>query len=240
VTSPFRLPAGLILLPVLLCALAGCASISVQPGTESAVMRQPQKIYVSEFSVARGEFNVDRQDAELATFKTELQKVLQVAQVVDLNHRLVPAENAPRRLGSYPQAAWLVTGEFTKVNQGSRFLRAAFGFGLGGTKLETRVYVYDLSEPGHGPFLTFATTGGSNAEPGAITSFATDPMTLAVQIALSGASGFSHGITEDTKRTAREITAELSDVMYRRHWISKDKWIEPKKYGGATNGANMP
>ena len=30
------------------------------------------------------------------------------------------------------------------------------------------------------------------------------------------------------KRTAREITAELSDYIYKRGWISEDKWIEPK------------
>jgi hypothetical protein len=43
-------------------------------------------------------------------------------------------------------------------------------------------------------------------------------------------SHFPHtGLTEDTAQTAREITAELSDYMYRSGWISKDKWIEPKK-----------
>jgi hypothetical protein len=45
----------------------------------------------------------------------------------------------------------------------------------------------------------------------------------------SGAGGIAHGLTEDTARTAREITAELSDYMYRNGWISKDKWIAPKK-----------
>ncbi len=48
-------------------------------------------------------------------------------------------------------------------------------------------------------------------------------------MAAGGAGGIAHGLTEDTARTAREITAELSDYMYRSGWISKDKWIEPKK-----------
>ena len=70
---------------------------------------------------------------------------------------------------------WLIRGEFTRVNQGSRLLRSTIGFGAGGTKVETNVYVYDLSKSSTTPFLTFSTSGGSNAEPGAITGLATDP-----------------------------------------------------------------
>ena len=210
--------------------LAGCASISVKTGTETEVTRPPERIYVAKFSTTQGEFNVDRDGAELSTFKQELATALQAAQVADLNSRLVAAAPAPRHLGMKPRAAWLITGQFVRVNQGSRFLRAAFGLGLGGTKMEAKISVYDLSRPDQGAFLTFETTGGSNAEPGAVTAFATDPLTIVIEAAIGGASGFSHGVTEDTKRTAREITAVLSDVMYRRHWIPESEWIKPKAY----------
>jgi hypothetical protein len=213
----------------LLFLLASCASISVQSGTEQAVLRPPQKIYVERFSTDHGEFNVDREKIELSDFKKDLQNILQAGQIADLTHRLIPAAPAPADPWSRPRHAWLLRGEFVKVNQGSRFLRAAIGLGAGGTKMLTRVYVYDLSGSDHRPFLTFSTTGGSNAEPGAITAFATDPLTLAVEIALGGISGFSHGVTEDAKRTAREITAVLSDYMYRRHWIPEDERITPKQ-----------
>jgi hypothetical protein len=123
----------------------------------------------------------------------------------------------------------VIRGKFVRVNQGSRFLRSAIGFGAGGTKLETMVEVYDLSDLSHRPFLTFSTTGGSNAEPGAITGIATDPLTLGVGVVTGGAGGLAHGLTEDTKRTAREITAELSDYMYRSGWIPEDNWIKPKQ-----------
>ena len=210
--------------------LAGCASISVKSGTEGEVTQPPEKIYVGKFSTTQGEFNVDRNGVQLATFKQELATALQAAQVADLNSRLVAAAPAPRHAWTKPRPAWLVTGQFVRVNQGSRFLRAAFGLGLGGTKMEIKVRVYDLSVPDHGAFLTFETTGGSNAEPGAVTAFATDPLTIVIEAALGGASGFSHGVTEDTKRSAREITAVLSDVMYRRHWIPESEWIKPKAY----------
>ena len=42
-------------------------------------------------------------------------------------------------------------------------------------------------------------------------------------------SGVAHGLSEDTARTAREITAKFSDYMYKRGWITEDQWIKPKQ-----------
>lgn len=213
----------------LMLVLASCASISVEKTASQATPQMPQKIYVAPFDVANGNFKVDREGGELVTFKRDLRTMMQTGIVTDLTHRLILA--VPDRQGrtSQPENAWLIRGEFTKVNQGSRLLRGTIGFGAGGTKMETNVYVYDLNQSTDTPFLTFSTTGGSNAEPGAVTGGATDPVVAAIGMAASGAGGFAHGLTEDAARTAREITAELSDYMYRSGWISKDKWIEPKK-----------
>lgn len=190
----------------------------------------PKKIYVTVFDVRHGDFRVDREKIELRNFKKDLRSLLQSAMVADLNSRLIPAAGAALDKTFPPQHAWLVRGEFTRVYQGSRLLRGAIGFGLGATKVETKVYVYDLGKSSTEPFLVFSTTGGSNAEPGAITGIATDPLTFVVSTALSGAGNIAHGLTEDTRRTAREITAALSDYMYRRGWIETDQWIEPKHY----------
>jgi Domain of unknown function (DUF4410) len=71
------------------------------------------------------------------------------------------------------QPAWLITGQFTRVRQGSRALRILLGLGAGGTKMETITQVYDLSTRARQrPLFTFSTSGGSNAEPAIITSFA--------------------------------------------------------------------
>jgi len=117
-----------------------------------------------------------------------------------------------------------VRGEFTAVCQGSRLLRSAIGFGAGQTTMETRVEVYNLAQDSSTPFLTFSTTGGSGSEPGAILAFTTDPL----QLAIGGVSGAAHGLSEDTKRTAREITAKFSDYMHQRGWISDGEWVKPK------------
>ncbi len=214
----------------LVLVLTGCASISVEPGTSVATKHMPGKVYVESFSVAKGEFNVDRTGAELAEFKSGLQAMMTTGITADLTKRLIPSEAAGKISFKHRENAWLIRGQFVLVNQGSRLLRGAIGFGAGGTKLETNVQIYDLATGDPKPFLTFSTTGGSNAEPGALPSLATDPLTLVVEAA-GGAGNVAHGLSEDTARTAREITAELSDYMYRSGWIPEDKWIQPKTSG---------
>ena len=213
---------------LLTLALVSCASVSVEDGTERITRKMPEMIYVLDFSTAQDDWDVDRTGKELADFKKNLQLMLKTAMVADLTDRLVPATPGMRSDGARHQNAWLVRGEFTTVDQGSRLLRSAIGFGAGGTKVETRVLVYDLAQNPDTPFLTFSTTGGSGSEPGAILAFTTDPL----EIAIGGVSGAAHGLSEDTKRTAREITAEFSDYMYKRGWISEDQWIKPKHPNG--------
>ena len=213
---------------LLALALVSCASVSVEEGTEHATAKMPEMIYVMAFSTAQSDFNVDRQGPDLAGFKQNLQLMLKTAMVADLTDRLAPAVPGTKADEFRTKNAWLVRGEFTTVNQGSRLLRSAIGFGAGGTKVETRVQVYDLANNNGVPFLTFSTTGGSGAEPGAILAFTTDPL----EIAIGGVSGAAHGLSEDTKRTAREITAEFSNYMHERGWISEDAWIKPKQRRG--------
>ena len=94
--------------------------------------------------------------------------MLKAALAADLTDKLVIATPAKKADGSLKKHVWFVRGEFKTVCQGSRLLRSAIGFGAGGTKIETHVEVYDLASNSATPFLTFSTTGGSGAEPGAI------------------------------------------------------------------------
>lgn len=209
--------------------LTGCASISVEPGNNVVTERAPKKVYVETFDTTKGDFRVDREGAELDKFKSDLQLMMSTGISYDLTKRLITATSVDGQPNFPRQDAWAITGEFVRVEQGSRLLRGAIGFGLGGTKLVCRVRVYNLDGDRTRPFLSFATTGGSNAEPGALPTLATDPLSLVIEAA-GGAGNVAHGLSEDSARTAREITAELSDYMYKRGWISKDKWVKPKIY----------
>jgi hypothetical protein len=215
---------------VVAATLTGCASISVKPGTDEVTKKPPQKVYVEPFDAATGDFKVDRDGAELAVFKSDLQKMMATGISYDLTKRLIPAANAEPKAHYKAANVWVIRGQFVRVEQGSRLLRGAIGFGLGATKLVCDVQVYDLTNGPSLPFLTFTTTGGSNAEPGAITAIATDPLTIAIEAVTGGAGNVAHGLTEDSARTAREITAELSNYMYHRGWITEDKRVTPKLY----------
>jgi len=208
--------------------LSSCASISVQPGTARVTETKPELIYVADFDTTNADFRVDREGAELADFKQNLQAMMQTGLVTEITDKLGPAVADHKSDHGRHARSWVIRGEFKTVVQGSRLLRSAIGFGAGGTKLETQVEVYELSDL-NTPIMTFSTTGGSNAEPGAIASLTTDPLYLAI----GGVGGIAHGLSEDTARTSREITAELSDYMFNRGWISEDQRIEPKHANGA-------
>ena len=148
--------------------LAGCASVGVRNPSEVAVSpKLPKQILVADFETGTGSFRVNRSGDELVAFQQKTVNVLANYLVADFSKSVMPAtrQTSPRRTRT---DAWLVTGEFVRVNQGSRALRGLVGLGAGGTKLETMVRVYDLSHLSKAPVLQFETSGGSNAEPGAI------------------------------------------------------------------------
>ena len=208
----------------MVAVLAGCASVSVNQGTELAVPQMPKQIFVTGFDTTQGVWNVDRQGYTLSDFQLNLQQMLSAGISADVADKLqVPTSIVNNPMSLTSQNAWLVTGQFVRVNQGSRLLRATVGFGAGGTKLETVVRVYDLQNGySQTPFLTFTTEGGSGAMPGGLESVG--PIGAAVK----AAAGAAKGLTNDTKRTARMITAEISQYMYQSGWIPQSMYIKPK------------
>ena len=187
--------------------LTGCASVSVKNPKELKSQQSvqvptqfPTQLYVEPFSTKDAQFNVDREGVELKEFKEKTTRVL-LEQMVKRLPEIAPTHVAR---GKLPNTGWLIRGQFTRVNQGSRALRGVIGCGLGATKMETQVQVYDLSQSETVPFLIFNTTGGSNAEPGAIFG-AGPPNWITAACVFIGCWNVVHGVTEDSWRTAREI-----------------------------------
>jgi hypothetical protein len=74
------------------------------------------------------------------------------------------------------------------------------------------------------PFLNFATTGGSNAMPGAALN--TNP----ASVILTGAGQAKLGVKDDSNRTGKMIAAEIIDYMNKRGWIARER-LKPKRPG---------
>ncbi len=216
---------------VLLCT--GCASISVQPqsaGTASAGV--PRRIVVADFGCPdeAGVIRVDREGERLVAFKRHLTAMMRGDLARYLRRFGVPVVETPSGKPAAGPTGWLVSGEFTRVNQGSRALRVFVGAGLGGTKMETRVRVTDTRT---GRIVcAFRTTGGSNADSCIIASYG--PLTLLTfgTDVIGAASTAAHGVTEDTGRTAKMIADYISVQLAAHGAIPAAKAREPKILAG--------
>lgn len=209
--------------------LSACASVSVDQVTpQGARPAAPERIYVQDFVLEDRTARVDREGKALADFQRKFAQRLTLATLERVRKRLGPASALRRDASVTRTPAWLVTGRFLVVNQGSRALRAAVGFGAGGTKVETFVTVQDLSGPEPRVFLQFVTTGGSNAQPGAAVGFiAPNYWLMMLDVVGKGLPGLS----ADVIRTSRQIVAVLSEYMAHEGFLSAEKVQRAKKLG---------
>ena len=216
-----------VTLPCLaLVFLSSCASVSVRDEKRSAGkgVQKPVKIYVAEFGTGSASVKIaGSENKDPDAFKKKIAALLHNYTVKGVSDHVAPAESAARTTG-LPKKGWLVTGEFVRINTGSRLLRAGIGLGAGGSKMETRVSVFDLTGNGQ-PFLTFETTGGSNAMPGLLES--SGPGSAVISMTTQAMMG----VTDDAARTSRMIAGELNSYMIQHGWLSKDKTYSVKKLG---------
>ncbi len=194
-----------------LLIFSGCASVSVKESrfTEQKYpLRTPSIIFVRPFVFAPGALRVDRSGEDLRKFES-----IVAAQMANRLVELLGTSVAPARLATLTERIqgkniWVVEGQFDRLNQGSRALRSVVGFGLGGTKMETTALVYSLDKKGQQTLLArIQTTGGSNAVPGAVLS---GPVVAVPRLIFTAATT---GVSSDSKRTARMITAALSEQL---------------------------
>ena len=221
------------LLPALLILLPGCASVSVANIRDKGVApkKLPARIYVQEFTAPLENFRVDRDDAKLHVFVKAERHALALNLVQQLSKYIAPAEILSEGTPLPKGNVWLVQGTYDRVNQGSRILRAGIGFGAGGTKMETRAQISSLNAKKTNIFLSMITTGGSGMAPGAWAAF-TPAFVFYWPGAVANAGGASlSGLSIDRKRTAREITATLSEYCFQQGLISERRMRHPKKLG---------
>jgi len=198
----------------------------------TAPKKLPDRIVVEEFVAPIDNFRVDRTDKELQLFVRKEQHALALALVQQLTKYIAPASLLPEG-ASLPRRenVWRVRGTFEVVNQGSRFLRAGVGFGVGSTKMETRAEVDDLSGRKPVEILSLVTTGGSGISPGAWAAF-TPALAFYWPSAVANAGGgVVGGLSADRSRTAREITATLSEYCFKQGLIAKQCVRHPKLLG---------
>ena len=217
--------------------LASCASVSVEKmrhaiPPQEGPKKSPDEILIRPFKVTNEALRVDRDSGELEKFKTELCDRLARQTAEAMKKHVAPARVVAPGDALPHGNFWLVTGEFQRVNQGSRALRSIVGFGAGGTKMDTVVRIYELSQAEPREFLNFETTGGSNFTQG-ILGVLTFPVggPMAFMSLANAVDGVRSGVTFDTKRTARETAAVVSEYLHKRRALIGKKPIKPKRLG---------
>jgi hypothetical protein len=215
--------------PVLACLLlAGCASVSVTPPAETARLAPttpPTTLWVRDFSAMPGTLSVSAPLDSEVTAEQHLAALMSEG-VTERWRKHYGSAGHIRAWEARPSGGLLVEGEIVRAKQGSRALRALVGLGLGGTKFETRVRVYNLDITSMEPWLMFSTTGGSNAQPGLLPGLAAAPLTgpIALPAIIPAAAPavaqyaapaglLATGTSDDAKRTARMITAAIGQSL---------------------------
>jgi hypothetical protein len=205
-------------------SLTGCASISVKNVEKRAarVPGPPAVIHVADYETSGGNWKITSISRKPEQYKAEVADILAKELAADLSAFLkVPVQRVGRSK-AVPPNGWLVTGRFTRVSEGNPAGRIIVGLGVGGTKLETDTTVLDGRV--HGPFLHFATTGGSNATPGVLLS--SGPGSAVV----TGVTAAMRGVSDDAKRTSRQVTAALAEYEVEKGWM-KTTSLKVKKPG---------
>ena len=207
-----------------LCAcllFSSCASVSVKNVAscdQGMPSGKPAHFYVVPFTVDNTSSKESFARQKKGQLIFESRQLLATELISQLSKDLAQASLIEAGRPASPHA-WVVSGQITRIEEGSRFLRMGVGLGMGGTKLMTKVEVRADSGP---VFLRFETLGGSGALPGAATNpapFCSLPTALLHT---------KEGVTDDAHRTARMISAAIGQYMVERGWIAPDKMAKPK------------
>jgi hypothetical protein len=217
-----------VLLATVAFLCVGCASVSVRNvefGPTAQRLDTPRKIYIRLYELPESVTRVDRSGEEWKAFARQFQITFAEHLAERLSKNVAPARILLQPELPRDPKSWLIEGQFLQVSQGSRALRAVVGWGLGGTKLEVVTRISRLDRLPMTPLAVIETTGGSNAEPGAIFG---GPFGAVPRLVITSASS---GLTPDARRTARMITAAISEHLAKSDSPLPRGAMRPKRLG---------
>ncbi len=179
---------------------------------------RPTVIYVTDFDLAadavktktgilggdgpvRGVLQGRREDRNPSENAQGLVNLLATSLVAEFSKR---EAKAMRWSGTdpFPKEGWIVRGQFTEVDEGSRVRRAMIGFGSGKAEMQLHVNVADLAKSPNAPFLVFGTAAESGKMPGAIVML--NPYVAAAKFVMS-----KNASAKDVKKTASKLAEAI-------------------------------
>ena len=221
--------------------LCSCSSVGIYSleNRSAAPVQAPSRILVEPFSAPLSAFQLGERTArEKSVQRDEI--VQNLARSTASQIRTHAADSAVLRSSQQVvPGAWIVRGQITRVDQGSRALRAGIGLGMGRTEMRTRVSFYRVTTSGLAPLIRFNTTGTSGLEPGAALGLATGGVGTAMTVANAGVRSLP-GVSTDIDRTSYEIAAVLSVYLERHGLLGRSRQaIHPRMKGQLPTMINL-
>ena len=215
--------------------LFGCASASVNQTYKTlGPLPKPDLIVVQTFAVTSAEVQLDRGlvagAIRSSSDDTQTSEEVQVGHIVankladklveDLQMEGIPAVRQTPDVQITPTTA-IIAGEFTTVDQGNQSARVWVGFGMGGSKLQTRVHVFQ----GGQMVAEGETSTNASLKPGMFASAGAAVATGGAAPVVIGAAGtvyteaFTQGVNADASRTATQIAQKIKQGYIDRGWL---------------------
>jgi hypothetical protein len=218
-----------------LVILGGCPSASVTTTrTTAGPLPRPDMIVIHDFAVNSAEVKLDSGVMQKAMRGTSSREVSEEENALghlvatklseDLVTELRKAGIAATRAGAQVMASNTtvhLTGEFVTIDEGSQTARIWVGFGLGGTKLRTRVQLIQ----GGMLIAEGETSTKSSMKPGMLVSAGVAAGAESVAPLVVG--GTAHTLSEtvrgtieaDAGRTAEEVVDRVKKAYQDRGWL---------------------
>jgi hypothetical protein len=210
---------------VVVCAVVGCTETQVlsrRGRFQPEPLPRPNRIVVYDFDTTHAEVKLDPSiPKEIARGRTPLGEarrqvalaaadVLAAALVDEILALGMPAE---RGKGSPipKQGALIVDGQIGRIDEGSRAVRAAVGYGAGQSELRTLVHVYHVTERGRRRIGEFATVTQTpeTVNAGGVTNGGAAKQT-----------SDKTNVVVDAERTAKKAGDVLAELFVRQGWMS--------------------
>jgi hypothetical protein len=229
---------------LLFLLIAGCAKTNVQETYEvaNAGMPTPNPVLIYNFAVSPDD--VQQNAGIFAKIERNIEKKSQTAEEIQLGREVSDALATElwqkiQGMGLYPvradqslqvpAGAILITGYFVDIDQGNRLQRDVIGLGMGQSKLDSKVRVLAPSPSGYRELIAFDAHADSGDMPGAAVmgpagaaAGAGTAAVIATNAVAGGIKTYKSASTEQAKKMADKIAAQLATYFAQQGWINPD------------------
>ena len=219
----------------------GCAKTNVRATNEVAYtgLPRPDRVLVYNFAVTPAD--IQENSSIFAKIGRNMENKDQTAEEIQLGREVADALateltvkianmglNPLRATSNMPvtKGSILITGRFTKIDEGNRLRRNVIGLGMGQSSVDSAVSVLAPEATGLEEIIAFNAHADSGNMPGAAVmgpagaaAGAGTAAVVATNAAMSGVKSYKSASAQQAKKIAEKIASELAKYFAQQGWI---------------------